>query len=138
MVYDLDLDFKTTVSTKKINDDLLYPELLDVLSILSAHDILTAEILFGNAWGIEFGDFTPYTVKVSQITHEVLKAEFRGFGSLGNDDFLIQIKEWEVDILFSREANIVLCFNYRSPIVNDIILDWKIKKIPYSVCTKFI
>ena len=133
MVFYLDSDHITQVHTSSLDKETLNAELLDILSLLASYDIKKVRILFGFAWGLEYMDFTPYEVLLTHVPHELMKAEHRHFGSLGEDDFRIQLECADMELLFSHDSTIQLSYNNRNPLIEDIVNDWKLKNIAFDI-----
>lgn len=97
----------------------------EIIHILEKHSCKEVEILFGVAWGNTYKDWTPFTVPLHQVAHEIELAEQSGEGWFGDEDFYIIIHEPEMVVLFCHEADIHLRYNEENSITTEILASWE-------------
>ena len=83
-------------------------------------------LLFGFSWGnhIYEKDWKEIPVSPDEAQALVQQAEKQGFGELGEDNLYLTVKQYNVRLLYSHEADIHLAFGTPNRLVRDILDCW--------------
>ena len=123
------MDFVFEKRSVILSRENLIHQLNKIIEILIKNNIISAEILFGFAWGLNYLNWTPFLVNVFEIKKEIEKAEKLEVGSIGRDDFYIKLSYLETEILICHECDIHLFYNSSNIIVENIINGWNASSI---------
>ncbi|MCU7552583.1 hypothetical protein OCK74_25920 [Chitinophagaceae bacterium LB-8] len=105
-----------------------------IINLLQQHRIGQVELLFGFAWGNEYGDWTPLLTHPADIRKEIQKAQSTGAGSFGSDDLFMTLSDLETELLFCHENDVHLAYNQDNPIAGAILEGWRKKGLLHPSC----
>lgn len=93
------------------------------MKALGLHEVA---LLFGFAWGnhIYEKDWKEIPVSPDEAQTLVQSAEKQGFGQLGGDNLYLIVKQYNLRLLYSHEADIHLSFAKPNRLVHDIVDRW--------------
>lgn len=93
-----------------------------MLGILLFEKIDEVEITFGFAWGNEVyeSEWLPIKTSSSRIEEMVEAQSQKGIGSIGSDDFLIDIHDKAIRILFCHECDIHIEYSSESGLLENL------------------
>lgn len=96
------------------------------LERMKALGLAGISVLFGFSWGSRIYEkqWSEIPVSPDQAWDLVLKAEQQGFGELGDDNLYVFVKEYNLRLLYSHEADIHLSFAAPNRLVHDILDRW--------------
>lgn len=83
-------------------------------------------VLFGFSWGKQIydGPWTEQPISVDQLTHQVLEAEEKQFGKLGDDNLYIRVPEMDIRVQYSHETDIHLSYSDENIFVQNVLARW--------------
>jgi hypothetical protein len=129
------MEFQEEVSSKVLSKEEYKACFEEIIQILTSNQHKKVDILFGVAWGNEYKDWTPFSVPVYNIAHEITVAEQLNVGRFGEDDFYLILTSIKTEILFCHEMDIHLRYQQKNPITETIVESWKANDLVCSVKT---
>ncbi len=120
-----------TMHSEIITDPLrgadLRHDLAVTLARMKALGLRKISLLFGFSWGNHIYEKDWKDIPVSPDDAQVLvqRAERQGFGKLGDDNLYLFVKEYNLRLLYSHDADIHLSFGTPNRLVHDILDRWR-------------
>lgn len=119
------MEYRNEVFSKVLPPNSCQEALADLINVLEKHDVKEVELLFGFAWGNDYKDWTPFTVKTFQIEQEINHAESLEVGKFSNDDLYIRVAYFATEFLFCHESDIHLRYNDPNDLTEDVLRLWR-------------
>ena len=107
-----------------------YTEEFNFLFYLLKQDgIESVPVLFGFAWGNEYGNWSPIEIQPDDIWKKIEEAEDITGAEFFEHDLFINASNGEYEILFCHEHDIHIKYNKMIPIIDDLLKRWNELKL---------
>lgn len=114
------------VVTDPLDRGDLWFDLRENIILFNQIGITRVLVLFGFSWGknIYAGPWKEQPISLDQLVQQVLEAEKKQFGKLGDDNLYVYVPEMDIRIQYSHEADIHLSYFQENIIVKKVLDRW--------------
>jgi hypothetical protein len=123
------MKYLQTAFSTILDQEALHKELECILQVLEEHGVSNMDILFGYAWDLEYKNWTPFSISLTEVFSEIRKAEELSSGEFGADDLYLILNGLEMEILFCHESDIHIDYNNKNEIIEKILHNWEVQGI---------
>jgi hypothetical protein len=121
-------DTNQQVCTREVSAEDMWRFLRRFLVRCSEVGITDVEMLFGFAWGNRIypsGKWEYIRLPIADVEGRIREEEAKQNGQLGRDDLYIYHVQWGFELQLCHESDMHIWFHDLSPLMNDLIQDWR-------------
>jgi hypothetical protein len=121
-------EYLFSVWTKELDRTLLLEDVDHLIMLCRQHGIDKFTVLFGWAWGYDFYNWIPQQMDCARLPTEITQAEQVQWGPFGQNDVLVTIPEYQLEVEYSHHSSIHLHYDSENDFVSAIRSRWKEKE----------